>query len=174
MTTFSYYTIACILRKFLQTFLSLVNTNFFFARSLLHILFLSLDHSCSRMFSLVYVYILLTYIEPLFIFSYILYFLHLSILPSGHILFYLPLLIFLLFPRMYYYYVFLFWSQNLASVHSGFFFNKVYPNTLTFRRNIEESATILKVPLLVFDILHFPKEAPNLPSSFLSVFWRFL
>ena len=77
--------------------------------SLLHILFLCLDHSCLRMLLLIYLYFLLTYIEPFVICLYILNFVHLRILPSARIFFYLSLSSVFLFTLTYYYYVFLLW-----------------------------------------------------------------
>ena len=93
MTTFSYYTTSWILRKFFQTFPSLSNPNLSLAHSLLHILFLSLNHSRSRMFLMIYIYFLLTYIDRFIICPYILHFVHSSILPSARIFFYFALLI---------------------------------------------------------------------------------
>ena len=55
-----------------------------------------------------------------------------------------------------------------------FFFARCIPATLTFWRNLEESAPMLRVPLSVFDVLHFPEKAPKFPVSFILFFqWKF-
>ena len=54
MTTLLYYTTSWILRKFFQTFLSLANPNLSLAYSILHILFLSLDHSRLHMLYMIH------------------------------------------------------------------------------------------------------------------------
>ena len=92
MSPVFYYTTSCILCKFFQMVIYIANPNLSFSHSLLHTLFLSFDHSRSRMLLHIYVYILLIYTESLVICLYILYFIHLRILPSARIFFYLDLL----------------------------------------------------------------------------------
>ena len=47
-----------------------------------------------------------------------------------------------------------------------FIFTKVYLNTLAFWNNLEDSTTILRVPLSIFDILRVPEKAPTFWNIF--------
>ena len=53
------------------------------------------------------------------------------------------------------------------------YFYKVYINTLALCQNLKDSAPIFSVPLLIFDVLNLPEEAPKFPENFLPFFRRF-
>ena len=52
------------------------------------------------------------------------------------------------------------------------YFYKVYLNTVNLEK-LENSAPILSVPPSIFDVLHFPEEATDLPVNFLLFFCHF-
>ena len=102
--SFQYYDDFLVLHNFLNPFLifhmflSLANFNYSIAHYLLHILFLSIDHSCLCMFLSIYIFLLLTYIEHFVLYLYILHFALLVILLSTRILITLIFLAFLCLP----------------------------------------------------------------------------
>ena len=110
MMTFSYYTplkYYFLLSTQVSLLITLSYTYSFYAsflaHYLLHIIFLYLNHSCLRMFLLVYVYILLSCIAPFLVCLYILHFIHSKQLPSARIFYHLALSIVFMFTHRYYY-----------------------------------------------------------------------
>ena len=50
-----------------------------------------------------------------------------------------------------------------------FIIKRYVSNTLAFRENIEDSVPLLRFPLSISDVRHFPEEAPKFLPDFLTV-----